>query len=335
MQPAISHASAARFWRAYGTPGMPSVRRVSDDSPPAPSILDAATARRARTLPVIRQENVVHFTASSQKLRRASRGVLCHSVSNALPAEAVLEIAGAHEISIVSPELSFVQMSSALSFLDLIRYGSMLCSLFSIDQSDTRRASMLHRRMTPVASVKSIGRFVESAPHMKGRAIARRALRYIVENARSPLEIDAALHLCLPRKQGGSNLPEPCLNQKIWLAQPVEAIDARGQIRYIDAYECDLVWTQNEKTVVVEYQGEAYHGLESDMHRDSIKANVLSSQGIRVFTLTKAQLYDLRQFQRFVDALQNALGIHARCTVSDFEQRQARLHAELIRPLNL
>lgn len=337
MQPAISHISAARFWRAYGSPGMPNVHRVTHDDSRGVSALapDAETVRRARVLPVIRQEAVVHFTVGSQQLRRTPEGTLCHSVSNALPEQAVLEIAGGHGISIVSPELSYIQMSSRLSFLDLIRYGSMLCSLFSIEPSDARRPGTLHRRVSPVSSVKAIDRFVESAPRMKGRAAARRALRYVVENARSPLEIDTALHLCLPQKRGGSGLPKPCLNQKIWLAQPFEAVDAGGRIRYIGEYECDLVWTRKEKTVVVEYQGEAYHGLESDMHRDSIKANALSSQGIRVFTLTKAQLYDLRQFRRFAAALQNALGIHVRCTVNDFDQRQTRLHAEVIRPMRL
>lgn len=203
MQPAISHISAARFWRAYGSPGMPRVRRASGEDRSASSALDAATARRARALPVIRQEAVVHFTVGSQQLRRTPEGTLCHSISNALPADAVFEITGACEVAVVSPELSFVQMGSELSFLDLIRYGSMLCSLFSIEPSDARRPGTLHRRVSPVSSVKAIDRFVESAPRMKGRAAARRALRSVVENARSPLEIDTALHLCLPKSGEG------------------------------------------------------------------------------------------------------------------------------------
>ncbi|MDO4443802.1 MAG: hypothetical protein Q4B69_08030 [Slackia sp.] len=334
MHPAISHISAARFWVGCDDDQALAVKPFSDEATNEQSIALSADALEAvRSTLAIDAQETVHFLAGLQKLRRTLAGASCHSISNPLPQESFVEMVGLQEALIVSPELSFVQMGAALHFVDLVRYGSALCSLFAIDRSDPNRPII--RREKPIASIESISRFIESAPRMKGAKMARSAIPCILENARSPLEIDAALHMCLPRCKGGSGLPRPILNQKIWLDRPIETTDRAGVRRYIDSFECDLVWEDGSKTVVVEYQGESYHSHESAIHRDSVKINALASQGVRVFVLTKKQLYDLVQFRRFVESLRKAIGARDRSSVRDFEQRQTQLHARLVSPLQL
>lgn len=110
---------------------------------------------------------------------------------------------------------------------------------------------------------------------MSGRKQAVALLPYIIENARSPREIEVALFLSLPVRKGGLGLPRPAINESVQLDKPLRTRNQYGGTSYVESFECDMVWHVADKTIVVEYQGEQYHERQFDIHRDSIKRNAL------------------------------------------------------------
>lgn len=328
----LSHETAARYWMAYGSPRLRGAHASNDacardDMPP--TARDAAIARAA--MPFVGKERV-HFLVHGGACKRLLKGGVCHCATDAIALETAVDLDGWPQLSVVTPEVSFVQMSTELSRIDHIRYGSLLCGLFALDPFCKPGENRLVKR-GPLTSIERMQGVIASLPHMKGKREAAANVRYLVERARSPMEIDAALHLGLPRPFGGSGLHAPQLNQRIALDTPVEVVDAFGRARTLASYECDLVWRMPGRTVIVEYQGEFEHSGEANIHRDSLKLNALAAQHVRVFTLTKAQFYDLTQYRHFADALRSALEIRDRTRLTDYDKRQRKLHQQLSRPL--
>lgn len=350
MVPAISHISAARFWLSCSQQSVP--HHILDSSPnnkecplsadchrdTSTRRLDTADRRpltadcldTACTIFSIEQNEPLHFLVSGQGNRRVLEGAVSHSINGELPPRSILGYSAEAEIGIVSPEISFIQMSCLLSRIDAIRYGSALCGRFT---APTNTGGLLARN--PLTCVHDIRKHLEASPQMSGRKQAVALLPYIIENTRSPREIEVALFLSLPIRKGGLGLPRPAINESVRLDKPLRTRNQYGGTSYVESFECDMVWHVADKTIVVEYQGEQYHERQFDIHRDSIKRNALIEQGIHVFTLSNEQFRDFDQFGRFTTLLKETMGVRPRSRISDSEQRQRNLHAQLIKPFVL
>lgn len=329
MVPAISHISAARFWLSCGQQDIPRhFLDSSSNSKEYPLIADRLDV--ARSAFSIEQDEPLHFLVSGQNNRRILEGTVSHSINGELPPRSILGHSAGAKIGIVSPEISFMQMACLLSRVDTIRYGSALCGRFAAP-ADTGKLPA----RKPLTNVHVIRKHLEVSPRMSGRKQASAVLPYIIENTRSPREIDVALFLSLPIRKGGFGLPRPAINESVLLDKPVRTRNQYGGTGYIESFECDMVWHISGKTIVVEYQGEQYHERQFSIHRDSIKRNALIEQGVRVFTLSNEQFRDFEQFKRFATLLKKTLGVRPRSRISDPEQRQKSLHTQLVRPFTL
>lgn len=94
---------------------------------------------------------------------------------------------------------------------------------------------------------------------------------------------------------------------------------------------CDLVFRHKGRIAAVEYQGGLYHTGQSNVYRDSMRANALSAAGIPMLTLTKEQLRDVDQLHRFAMQLSKCLGVRFRPQIPDFYSRRDALHEALLR----
>lgn len=141
MVPAISHISAARFWLSCSQQSVP--HHILDSSPnnkecplsadchrdTSTRRLDTADRRpltadcldTACTIFSIEQNEPLHFLVSGQGNRRVLEGAVSHSINGELPPRSILGYSAEAEIGIVSPEISFIQMSCLLSRIDAIR----------------------------------------------------------------------------------------------------------------------------------------------------------------------------------------------------------------------
>ena len=106
-----------------------------------------------------------------------------------------LPLAVACEGVLVCPvELAFVQVATHLPFPELVRLGFELCGAYSV----ARTASGGFFQRKPLTTPQRIAQFACGNASLRGSAKARRALRYIAENAASPAETRIAMSLTLP-----------------------------------------------------------------------------------------------------------------------------------------
>lgn len=223
MVPAISHISAARFWLSCGQRDVP--RHFLDSSSNSKECpLSADCLDAARSTFSIEQDEPLHFLVSGQNNRRILEGAVSHSINGELPPQSILGYSAGAKIGIVSPEISFMQMACLLSRVDAIRYGSALCGRFAAP-ADTGKLPA----RKPLTNVHDIRKHLKASPRMNGRKQASAILPYIIENTRSPREIDVALFLSLPIRKEGFGLPRPAINESVRLDKPLRTRNQYGE----------------------------------------------------------------------------------------------------------
>lgn len=235
MVPAISHISAARFWLSCGQQDIP--RHFLDSSSSGKECpLSADCLDAARSAFSIEQDEPLHFLVSGQNNRRILEGAVSHSINGELPPRLILGYSTGAKIGIASPEISFMQMACLLSRIDAIRYGSALCGRFAVP-ADTGKPPA----RKPLTNVHDIRKHLKASPRMSGRKQASAVLPHIIENTRSPREIDVALFLSLPIRKGGFGLPRPAINESVRLDKPLRTRNQYGET----AWHAPILLSQN------------------------------------------------------------------------------------------
>lgn len=229
-----------------------------------------------------------------------------------------LPLAVACEGVLVCPvELAFVQVATHLPFPELVRLGFELCGAYSVER--TASGGFFQRK--PLTTPQRIAQFACGNASLRGSAKARRALRYIAENAASPAETRIAMSLTLPLAEGGFGLPKAQLNHSL----PLGAYARRATGRHY--FVCDLFWP--DCNVAVEYDSDAVHTGAQRIAADSARRNALSYLNISVITVTRAEYQNRDDFNRVARII--AKHLHKRIRIRDvrFEQRQIHLRKAL------
>lgn len=257
----------------------------------------------------------VHVVASNRQEYVNRAGVRCSLSSKAsLQNSFVLTDGG---LPIVSPECCFLRLSNDLSLHELAKAGALLCSAFSFSES-----GCMVGRHEPITSVNKIASYIDSVRSASGVKKARRALRFLADNAASPPEIDTYLLLCLPVMLGGYGCPLPELNGHVKLRQKV----ART-LGYEDCYG-DLLW--RDAKCIVEYTSEQFHTGYQKQSKDEIRRAALEAMGYRVYLLTKPQLYNQVAFEGFARPILRLLGKRMPKQTFEYQNRQYELRKTLL-----
>lgn len=224
----------------------------------------------------------------------------------------------ADDVLVSSPEFCFLQMASDIPLIPLIWLGCELCASYAVNPCDP--ADIPERR--PPTSAARIARFLDRMPGAPGIARARRAARYVFDGAASPMEIAAAMTLCLPCSLGGFGLPHPQLNRRIDIgAQGVSVTGSRF-------FRCDLYWP--EKKVALEYDSSDHHLRSDEVAADSARRNALAFLGITVVTMTTRHLYSPREVERIARVLARQIGFAPRPRMADYGARQRALRQTIL-----
>ena len=104
----------------------------------------------------------------------------------------------AEDAYITSPEMTFVQMATRLSMINLILLGLELCGSYAPCPYANR-----YDERPPVTSKEKLLGFCERAKGIRGVAAASKALRWVIDGSNSPAESALMLYLCLPVRLGG------------------------------------------------------------------------------------------------------------------------------------
>ena len=220
--------------------------------------------------------------------RRWSKQISCCVWSTVVPGEAFYRVG---DMYVSSPAFVFLQMASRLTLRQLIALGCELCGTYVLLPKGNTHPSAIDehpKRIVPLTNIPAMQAFIEKATRARGREKALRALRYIVEGSRSPMETMTYMLLCLPPKLGGYGIPRLELNAEIPLDEEGKAIAQRRT-----CYG-DLCWP--DAKLDVEYHGEVHVGA-AQMKSDVGRELGIEHMGWRVMTITSPQVFDAERFE--------------------------------------
>ena len=190
-----------------------------------------------------------------------------------------------------------------------------------------RATSTTLAQRPPLTTLARLASYVDHSGGMHGVQNARRALRYAFDRSRSPVETSLALLLGLPPLLGGYSLDGFELNR-------TASIDGRtDRASAWRSHECDLLWQRQR--VALEYDSNAHHAREADHVRDAKKRAALIGARFTVITVTRAQLYDYREFHKVAQALARALHVRLPRATAEFTRRQFETRRILLNPAGI
>ncbi len=321
MKTFLSHESALAFWREHFP--------LDSDIGPAARVKSAerCASRAADVIGSVPEEFVkpdrpIDVLVFSEKERRRSKSVVCHSWETNLPTNAFHLGRGVY---VSSPEFIFLQMAQKLTFAQLVALGCELCGTYVLLPENVLHPGSLDempKRLTPLTSIARISTFLASAGKANGKAKAMRALKYLVEGSRSPMETMVYMLLCLPVMEGGYGLPKPEMNADIPLDHEAQTIAQRQHC------QGDLCWLYHK--LDIEYHGEVHVGA-AQMKSDVGRELGIEHMGWRVITVTSPQVFNADRFETVAKEAASRIGKRLRARVFEATLQRNALRHELER----
>lgn len=165
--------------------------------------------------------------------------------------------------------LVFLQMANEYSIHKLIFLGLQICSC--------------QHGYYPLCSKKELLNCAKELYGHRGRRKALRALRYIEEGSRSPMESYLFMFLRLPNALGGCGITNLQFNAQI-------TTEKTGKLYYADLY------VPSHK-LIIEYDSKDFHNNDQSFYRDKIRATNLSVEGYQVVSVCYEQLAKTHHFE--------------------------------------
>lgn len=154
----------------------------------------------------------VEVLVGSREKRLRVKGVRCGVCMGTLPDGAFFDLGGGFYSA--GPELVFLQMAAHSALPDLVLLGLELCGCFSRDALNPIDGSA-EAKLRPATSVARIGAFLSRVKSVNGLGRARQALRYMADNAWSPMEAVVAAMMMLPLVEYGYEFGHCTLNLRV------------------------------------------------------------------------------------------------------------------------
>ena len=288
----VNSKTALRFWCMVAT----SLEDVSSACS-IREVKNADTSVRAvdsSSLALISEKKkVIHALVESASRRTRSPRFVYHVRLSPYPPGAFRRIA--HDVLIASPELCFFEMATELPFWKLVEFGYLLCGTYTLNP---KAASTNNRK--PLTTKRKLSLFINRMGSARGCAIAKKALKFIVEGSASVRETKTTILLCAPVRDGGYGLPWPTLNHRINFTDRETQLFGRSYV------VLDLYWRLYH--LGLEYDGEKDHSDESDVSRDRRKSSELDYHGERVIRVDKNQLANPYQVYVLAKKCARAMG---------------------------
>ncbi|MBO7674011.1 MAG: hypothetical protein J6S63_03265 [Atopobiaceae bacterium] len=201
------------------------------------------------------------------------------------------------QVYVSTPEFSFLQLAGLLSQQQLILVGYWLCAKYRI------REDGLTIPVEPITSVEKLGAYLDDAEGCYGARKARRALAWVVDNARSAQEVNSSMLASLPLRMGGYGFGKPVINARID-ARDLDPSTLDREDRQF--FEIDLYWPK--KRVGLEYDG-IDHLYPDQVRKDKRRLNCLLANDIRLLAVMYDQIADEDVRTRTMNQLAKLLGV--------------------------
>lgn len=248
--------------------------------------------------------------------RRKIKGTVCRLCPSDVASCSILVTRGG--LLTEGPQLCFLHRASELTLPLLVEMGFELCGSYRIYPADPK--GFLER--APLTSRSQLIRFVEGVCGAKGSARAKRAMVFVRDGSRSPMETIVVMLLCLSPWYGGYGLPMPHLNYRVNVSRNARKASANGY------YLCDAFWP--EALLDVEYDSDLAHTGSTRISHDAKRRNGLISMGITVITVTREQVLDCDEMDKVAHAVAQRLDRRLRLGGKGWMRRRAELRRQLL-----
>ena len=283
----LSHASALTYWREH----FPLDSEIG--KPAHVSTAENYVYQKSDILALVPESwidpghpvDVLVFDANQ---RRQSKRIRSHLWSSSIPTGAFYRDRG---IYVSSPEFTFLQMAPQLSIHQLIALGCELCGTYVLLPKNRQHPGAIDdhpKRIAPLTNIDRLNAFLAQAEGAQGIRKARRAMRFIAEGSRSPMETMTFMLLCLSPLLGGYGLPKASLNPEIPLDDEARVVAQQRKA------QGDICWP--DQSLDIEYNGEVHAGLQK-MREDAGRVLGIESMGWHVITITSPQVFDIDRFE--------------------------------------
>lgn len=243
---------------------LPLTRRdLMDAETSIPQARREATEAYCSLANIVAPPGVIDVIAPSMGRRTPTPELAPHVWSGELPPGAFIRVS--RDTYLSTPEFCFLQMARTMSVPALMILGMAMCGRYWPAQVE---GHML--KIPAITSTERLRVFMANvAPKTMAMEKANLALRWLSDNAWSPMESSTYLIMCLPRTLGGYGLPKPVLNKEIPLSREASRI-VRQPTCYVD-----LCWP--DSAYGLEYYGAEYH---REPARDIARELALKHDGI-------------------------------------------------------
>ena len=258
----------------------------------------------------------VHVLVSADGKRRSPLGSRCHVFSREVPSGSLLRLGGG--IVVADVRLTALQAAEDMGFPELVEYYTEICGAYELpfeEDDDYRERKALTSRI-------ELERFFGGMDRCDGLTRAKRAVRYVRDGSRSPLETALLLTLVLPKSEGGLGLRNIEMDYRIPVSSRVRHLTRRSCF-YADVY-------LPASRTCIEYQG-FFHDEEERASEDDERDNALRAMGYDVISVRRWSFFRSDGFRRTIAAICKKARISSSKLPKGFWSHQERLRQFVLR----
>ena len=273
----LSHTTARAVYQtanslaSYATDPIPMEKiRAS-----APTTSDLEAARAWLNRKNVDSESI-HVLTFSNNSKRHRKGCICHCTRYTFDAESYLELEP--NVFIVDIKLCALEATADLNLSELVEYYFEICGSYALETSNETQ----YRERPALTSVEELRAFFSKASGYRGSNKALKALSYVREGCRSPLETAFVMMLTMPKSMGGLAIRAIKTDYPIPVPKRYAAL-TRRMVFYLDAL------LENSMTDI-EYNG-FYHDEPEQQSIDEERRNTLRNMGYAVITVSRHSFF--------------------------------------------
>lgn len=258
----------------------------------------------------------VHVLVSEAGERRLSDGVICHVLRGTMPAGSIIPLQGG--ICVTDIRQTALNAARDLSFRELVEYYYELCGAYELPFEETDG----YRERPALTSTAELARYFEKTGRRHGVELARRAIRYVREGARSPMETAFVMMLVMPKREGGLGIRGLEMDYRIEVNARARHLTARS------CFYCDVYLPRIH--LDIEYHG-FFHDDEMRAVEDDERERALRAMGHGVMAIRRWGFFNRAVFGRFMLCIRRKMGISPAALPDEFELRQEELRRFVLR----
>lgn len=283
---------------------------------PSKELVDRATDWLAKHNVTLDDGAPLETTVFERANVRNAPGCKHHVSSKRFSGSRFIELAD--DIYIVGVELCALQAATHLPFRELVEYYFELCGAYSLGSD----ASTTYTERLAITSTSSLKHFFNSLTDCSGLKLARKAIRYVRDGCRSPMETAFVMILTLPRREGGLGIREIETDYEVKVTAVAKDLTRRTKF-YMDAY-------LKRSRTDIEYNG-FQHDAEEDRAIDEERKNALATMGYGIITVSRHSFMHASAFARVMEAIMRKEGIRPSRLPKDFAVKQEELRQFVLR----